>query len=268
MRMRKIAVFTRKGGVGKSVSCINIAGSLDVTYGHKTLLVDCDGQTNVTTCFTLNDEEPEYSIADLFFKDKPVYEKIIQPIVLPGKNDKPISTNLSLAPGTKSLDDIDTTEMFVLKDFLDMQNDKFDYCIIDCPPSLTDMTINALCAADYLIIPANAGRDSVNGFGMVVDEVNRMKENGYNVNLKILGVFLNAVDKRRSLENYYGLLWKKEFGGNVFSSQIRDSADVVNAYEFGKPLHYYKRKSNVAEDYDDLVYEIISKINQYEKRRK
>ena len=268
--MIKILIFTRKGGVGKTVTCVNLAGCLDVHYNQRVLVVDCDPQSNTTTCFTINEESnPFPTITELFNDSSINAEELLHPVVVTNKkNSGLVPTNITLVPAAHSLDHIDTSNMYVLKDFLDLYEDKYDYCIMDCSPNLTDITINALCAADYILIPSFAGRDSVNGYGMVIDEIDRMKENGFNVNIKVLGVFLNAIDRRRYLENYYVSMWNNDFNSKIFLNQIRDSSDVVNAYEFGKPVHYYKPSSLVAKDYDNLTNEIICKIKQSKNNKK
>lgn len=265
--MEKIAIYNRKGGVGKSTTCLNIAGCLDTKYRKRVLVVDCDPQANITTCLTLNsnDVETYHDIAELFSEKKEETEKYIYPVVLPDRSNRSlVETHICLLKGSKELDRVNTTNMYVLRDFLNMYDDKFDYCLIDCPPSLTDVTINVLCAADYLMIPCLSGRDGVNGYGMVVEEVNNMKDNGYNPNIRILGVFVNAIDKRYALDNYYATLWSDDFKANSFQSQVRRSSDVPNAYEFGKPVQYYKN-SKVCKDYEDLTKEMISKIKYFKK---
>lgn len=261
--MDKIAIYNRKGGVGKSTTCLNLAGCIDTKYHKKVLVVDCDPQSNITTCLTLNNEaEPiQHDISELFTGSSSDLGNFIIPISLPDRNNKTmINTNISLLPGSKELDRVNTSNMYVLKDFLDLFEDQYDYCLIDCPPSLTDVTINVLCASDYIIIPALSGRDGVNGYGMVVEEINSMKNNGYNANIHILGVFINAIDRRYALDNYYSSLWREDFKNNAFESQIRRSSDVPNAYEFGKPVQYYKN-GKVAKDYEQLAKEMIKKIN-------
>lgn len=265
--MEIIAIFTRKGGVGKTVTSINVASCLDYVFKNRVLLVDCDPQMNLTTCFTLNsDKDDMLNVADIFSNKHVSYKDYLQDVQMTDKNDRNLlTTNIKLVPGTKELDSINTSDMYVLKDFLDVFKNDFDYCLIDCPPSLTDTTINVLCATDFVLIPSFAGRDSINGYGMVVDEINSMKENGYNHNARILGMFLNAVDKRRSLETYYASLWKEDFADFTFKSQIRDASDVGNAYEFGKSVFYFKPNSPVAKDYVALTKEIMTKITKIRK---
>ena len=267
--MKKIAIFNRKGGVGKSVSCVNLAGCLDIIHQKDVLVVDCDAQINTTTCLSISEElEPTCSVKDIFSEQFKDYGNLLLPIKYQNKKKEMELSRITLVPASRDMETISTDNMYAIKDFLEPYESKYDYCLLDCPPSLTDMTINALCAADYLLIPTFAGRDSVNGYGMVVEEIDTMKANGFNVGIKILGTFLNSVDKRKALENYYVTLWKKEFHGNTFKSQIRESSDISNAYEFGKPIHYYKPKSQSALDYEELTKEIISKIRSLESRRK
>lgn len=269
--MRRIAMYNRKGGVGKTVSCVNIAGCLDLIKNKKVLVIDTDAQANATSCLMLQDVDTiRYSLYDLFKDPQILPDKIIHRAkVLDRKNENLVETKISIVPATKDLDEISTDNMFAIRDFLDKVEDRFDYCLIDCSPSVTEMTINALCAADYLIIPSLAGRDSVTGYGMVIDEIDGMKANGFNVNLKILGVFLNAVDKRRAIEDYYRSFWIDKGAKNAFLHSIRNASDIVNAQEFGKPIHYYRR-CPASIDYEELVQEIEAKIGSYEsimKRR-
>lgn len=263
--MRKIAIYNRKGGVGKTVSCINIAGCLDMIRNQRVLVIDTDAQANATSCLMLQDVDSiRYSLYDLFKEPGILPDKIIHRArVFDRKNESLVETKISIVPATKELDELSTDNMFVIKDFLEEVEDKFDYCLIDCSPSVTEMTINALCAADYLMIPSLAGRDSVTGYGMVIDEIDGMKSNGYNVNLKILGVFLNAVDKRRAIEDYYYSFWVNKSARNAFTHSIRNASDIVNAQEFGKPIHYYKR-CPASSDYESLVQEMEAKIGSYE----
>lgn len=268
--MKTILVYNRKGGIGKTVTCMNVAGCLDRVYKKRVLICDCDAQSNTTSkLLSPDDPNADLNIVNLFNPKFNDYTGIIRKVRVPDKkNEDYVDTNIWLLPGSREIDNIDTTEMFVLKDFLDMYEDDFDYCLMDCSPSLTNMTINAMCVADYILIPAFAGSDSVNGYGMVINEIDRMKENGYNVNIKVLGVFLNAVDKRRSVERFFRGLWVNEFQKNVFDSQIRDSADIPNSYEFCKPIHYFKPSGPVARDYDQLVEEMLNKIELLEKGMK
>ncbi len=267
--MKKVVMFNRKGGVGKTVCAINWAGCLDIKYRKRVLVVDCDAQINTTTCLTLqegDDAENINNISMLFKNSNYNVEDILHPIHLLDRRDKKlIDTNITLAPGSRELDNVDTSDMYTLRRFLEKCDDMFDYCILDCPPALTNMTINALCAADYAIIPVFAGRDSVSGYGMVIEEIDAMKQNGYNENLIVLGVLINALDRRRALEKYYKDLWKDTVGdGVIFNTAIRDSSDVPNAYEFGKPIHYYKPSSDVAGDYNNAVKEMIARIKKTE----
>lgn len=258
--MIKVGIFNRKGGVGKSTTCINTAGCIDYVHKKKVLIVDCDAQMNVTTCLTLNGEGQiiNKTVKDLFDEEKPDWHDYIVQAVINDNRDRPVNTGIYLLPGSENLDSVNSENVFAIKNLLDTVEDQFDYCLIDCPPALTDATISALCAVDFVIIPAQPGRDSVNGYKMVHDEIDLMKANGFNVNIKILGVLLNQVNKRRSLDNYYGNEWN--ILGKAFASQIRNSAEVPTAYEFGKPLHYYRASCATAEDYAQFTKEMINKI--------
>ncbi len=265
--MKTIAIYNRKGGVGKTVSCVNIAGCLDKVRGKKVLIIDTDAQANATSYLMLHDiDKVRYSLLDIFSNPDISPDRVIYNAKMPDK--KNADTKIYIVPAVRDMDKISTENMYIIRDFLSKVADQFDFCLIDCSPSVTCMTINALCAAEYLIIPAMAGRDSVTGYGIVVQEIDSMKQNGFNVNLKILGVFLNRVDKRRALEEYYRTFWKEKGNGrSFFTSFIRDASDVVNAQEFGKPIHYYK-KSAVSGDYENLTGELLAKIGSYENKKR
>lgn len=266
--MKTIAIYNRKGGVGKTVSCVNIAGCLEKGLKRKVLIVDTDAQANATSYLMLHDvEKVRYCITDLFSNPDIDPDKIIYKAQIPGKgNERIVDTNIFIVPASMDLDNVSTDNMYIIRDFLAKVSDRFDFCILDCSPSVTEMTINALCAADYLMIPALAGRDSVTGYGIVMQEIDSMKQNGYSVNLKILGVFLNRVDKRRALEEYYREFWQSADKKTMhFQHSVRDASDIVNAQEFGKPIVYY-RKCAVMDDYKALTMELIRKIKSCEKK--
>lgn len=259
--MIKIAIFNRKGGVGKTITSVNLAGCLDVAFKKDVLVIDCDAQGNMTTCFTVNHELTIDKTISQIYEEYP--ELVRHKVKLLSRNNKElVETRITLIPADSNLDMVESTDMYALKKYLMPLENQYDFCIMDCPPDLSETAINALCAADYLIIPSFSGRDSVNGYGMVMEEIELLAHNGFNVNLNVLGVFLNAVDKRRSVEKYYVEMWKDELKDKVLDSQVRDSSDIVNAYEFGKPVHYFKPHSPAAKDYEMLCKEIIKKIKK------
>ena len=197
--MITITVYNRKGGVGKTTTCVNLAGCLAKKYKKRVLVIDCDDQVNLTTALTFcesnhGDVSLNGDIIDVVTgSDK----SVIHPIRVEkeytnketGEKDyKLIDTNMSMIAGSDETEFLELNDVYVLKNYLKRFEDEFDYVIIDCPPSLNDMTTLALCATNYVLVPVNSGRDSTNGYNMVYKAVDRMKENGFNVNIKIKSI--------------------------------------------------------------------------------
>lgn len=265
--MKKIVIFNRKGGVGKTSIVANLAACLDVCKKKKILLVDGDAQSNLTALMTCDsDVTVQSTIADLF--DDEGADPAI-PVSFYQRNGKEIPTRMWLLPGGAAIDGVETDDQFVLKRYLEKKDKEFDFCIIDCPPALTEMSLNALCAADFLIVPVEPGRDSANGYAMVANEISAMKDTARNngsdeYNVILLGALINKVNPRRSLDSYYSSdVWGS--GGQVFTTTIRESTSVRNASEFGRPVHYFSRSSPVAADYEELAAELLKKIKKYSK---
>ncbi len=269
-----ITVYNRKGGVGKTTTCVNLAGCLAKRYKKRVLLIDCDDQVNLTTAMTFcesnyEDASLEGDIIDVVTKqDKRVIHKVrvdkdFKNKVTGEPESKLIDTKISLIAGSEETEFIEIEDVFVLKSYLKEFEDEYDYVIIDCPPALNDMTTLALCASNYVLVPVNSGRDSVNGYNMVYKAIDRMKENGFNVNIKLLGIFVNKLRKVRVLEKQYKEIWLEDGEIDkdmVFQQYISDISDIPNAYEMGLPIHYYKPRQRCAREYNKLVAEILERI--------
>ncbi|WP_026667639.1 ParA family protein [Butyrivibrio sp. AE2005] len=272
--MVTITVYNRKGGVGKTTTCVNLAGCLAKKYKKRVLLIDCDDQVNLTTAMTFcesnyEDSSLEGDIIDVVTKhDRSVIHKVrvdkdFKNKVTGEPESKLIDTKISLIAGSEETEFIEIEDVFVLKSYLKEFEDEYDYVIIDCPPALNDMTTLALCASNYVLVPVNSGRDSVNGYNMVYKAIDRMKENGFNVNIKLLGIFVNKLRKVRVLEKQYKEIWLEDGEIDkdmVFQQYISDISDIPNAYEMGLPIHYYKPRQRCAREYNKLVAEILDRI--------
>lgn len=271
-----ITVYNRKGGVGKTTTCVNLAGCLAKKYKKKVLLVDCDDQINLTTTMSFcesnhGDVVFKGDIVDAITNDE---KSVIYPVKLEkeytnketGEKDyKLIDTNISMIPGSVETEFLDISDVFALKKYLNKFASDYDYVIIDCPPSLNDMTTLALCATNYVLVPVNSGRDSINGYDMVYKAIDRMKQNGFNVNIKLLGVFVNKFSVIRTLDNQYKEMWQDDEsnGSNItFEQFISNISDIPNAYEFGLPIHYYKPRGRCSREYNKLVAEMLTRIGE------
>ncbi len=275
--MTTITVYNRKGGVGKTTTCVNLAGCLAKKYKKKVLLIDCDDQVNLTTtmCYCeSNYEDVEFAgnIVDVVTgEDKDViypvrFEKEFKNKETGEQEFKLIDTNISMIAGSEETEFLELSDVYALKNYLEKYASDFDFVIIDCPPSLNDMTTLALCATNYVLVPVTSGRDSANGYNMVYKAVDRMKDNGFNVNIKLLGVFVNKFSVVRKLDKTYKEMWQDEgtSGGSdmSFEQHISNISDVPNAYEFGLPVHYYKPRCKSSKEYNALVAEVLERIGE------
>lgn len=259
--MKKIAFFNQKGGVGKTSACVNIAGCLCKIFDKRVLVVDCDSQGNATSYLLTENTEPiEYTLTDLFAGVDVKFSEIVKPVIMTLKQKKePERIGIDVIPISRAIDRVNIKELTVLKDFLAEQEDNYDYCLLDCPPHLSDMSLNALCAADFVVVPSQADPDSLSGYSMLVDSINEIRQSGYNVGVEILGVMVNNITPHLALDRYMYQMFRDGFKKMLLLQPIKRSTDVAQARFFGKPLCYYKPNSPITEDYISLTEEIISR---------
>lgn len=248
---RVIAVFNQKGGVGKTTTAVNLAASL-AEKGKKILLIDNDPQGNLTSGLGINKDK-------LY---KTVYEVLLQTASI---EDVIIDTdfdNLFLLPGSINLAgaEIEITTFskreFLLKKQLEKVKHKYDFIIIDCPPSLGLLSINALSSADSILIPIQCEFYSLEGVSQLVHTYNLVKNN-INRDLEVEGVLVSMFDGRNNLSIQVVEEIKKYFAGNVYSTVIPRNVRLAEAPSYGLPAIHYDRKSKGAEAYLDFADEFI-----------
>ena len=240
------AVSNHKGGVGKTTSTINIGAAL-AAKKKKVLLVDLDPQANLTQSLGINKVE-------ITIYDNLRGEKLISPIeyksnlyVLPSSLDlSAAEIELSAEPGRE----------YILKEFLLKIKDKYDYILIDCPPSLGLLTINALTAADFVIIPMQAEYLPLRGLAKLTEVINKIQAR-LNINLKIGCVFLTQYDSRKILNRDVAYSVQEFFGNKFLKSKISSNVALAEAPSQGKDIFSYNKNCKGAEDYFILVEEII-----------
>lgn len=248
MKATIIAIANYKGGVGKSTStgCIGAALALE---GKRVLLIDLDAQQNLTFMMS-GKEDPDVSVYDALVKDAPL------PIVN-------IRENLDLVPASLELAraEIDLTNKLAreatLKTCLKDQEDKYDYILIDCPPSLGIVTTNALVAADQLFIPLTAEALPVKGLRMLDDIVSEIKRL-VNPRLELGGVFFTRFNNRRLNKDVSDMIAQR-YGDKVFKTKIRENIAVAEMPLYGKTIYEYAPQSNGAADYKTLTKEILER---------
>ncbi|MFY3792523.1 ParA family protein [Ureibacillus sp. MALMAid1270] len=248
---RIIAITNQKGGVGKTTTSVNLSACL-AYLGKKVLLIDIDPQGNATSGVGINKGETQHCIYDVLIDDEDIRNVIKETKV----------ENLSLVPATISLagaevELVSTISREVrLKHALDEVKDRYDYMIIDCPPSLGLLTINALTAADAVIIPVQCEFYALEGLSQLLSTV-RLVQKHLNQELYIDGVVLTMLDARTNLGIQVIEEVKKYFQDKVYKSIIPRNVRLSEAPSHGEPIIIYDPKSRGAEIYLELAREVI-----------
>ena len=247
-----IALTNQKGGVGKTTSAVNIAASLAVSE-IKTLLIDMDPQANTTTGIAeIIEKRAENTIYEILVDEIPIKDTITKTTF--NYLDAILSTN-DLVGAEIELVSVIAREL-ELKKALAKVKRRYDYIIIDCPPSLGLLTLNSLTAANALIIPIQAEYYALEGLGQLLNTI-RLVQQHLNKNLKIAGVLVTMFDGRLNLSRQVLDEVKSYFGDKLFKTVIHRNVWLSEAPSFGKPALLYDANSVGAKDYMALIEEII-----------
>ncbi len=247
-----IAVLNQKGGVGKTTTTINLAAYLAKT-GKTVLIVDADPQGNATSGLGV-DKQAETTTYQVLIGQATAAQAVRESSVS-GVSIMPANTNLAAAE--VELMDQPARES-KLKQALDGL--QFDYILIDCPPALSLLTINALAAAHWLVIPVQAEYYAMEGLGQLMDVFQRVKQT-MNPSLNLLGVLVTMYDSRTSLAEQVATELQKYFGSSVFSTQIPRNVRLAEAPSYGKPISEHDKWSKGARAYKQFAKEIINRTN-------
>lgn len=245
-----IAVVNQKGGVGKTTTAVNISTVL-AKKGKKVLLIDEDPQGNATSGVGIN-KDAKKSIYDVIINDVDIDEAIVQS---PIKNLSVCPSNINLAGAEVELVPMISREL-KLKEKLEKVENDFHYIIIDCPPSLGLLTLNAFAAANSLLIPIQCEYYALEGVGQLMNTVNLVKKQ-LNKSLYIEGVVLTMNDARTNLSNQVIKEVKTYFKDNVYKTIIPRNVKLSEAPSYGMPISVYAPKSKGAKCYEKLTNEII-----------
>ena len=245
-----IAVVNQKGGVGKTTTAVNVSTIL-AKKGKKVLLIDSDPQGNATSGLGI-DKNTEKSIYDVIINDVEVNEAIVQS---PIKNLWVCPSNINLAGAEVELVPMMSREQ-KLKEKLEKVENDFHYIIIDCPPSLGLLTINAFTASNSLLIPIQCEYYALEGVGQLINTVNLVRKQ-LNKSLYIEGVVLTMNDARTNLSNQVISEVKAYFKDNVYKTIIPRNVKLSEAPSYGMPITVYAPKSKGARCYEKLTNEIL-----------
>ena len=248
-----IAIANQKGGVGKTTTAVKITASIG-DYGYRVLLVDADPQGNATSGFGIQKRTVDRSTYEVLLGQCSARDAIL---TTPFKGVELIPSSMALAAAELELADM-RDRVMRLKEELVRVKDEYDFILIDCPPSLGMVTLNALSACDSLIIPIQCEYYALEGLSQLVTTVRQVKRL-YNPGIEIEGVRLTMYDGRLNLTLQVVDEVKKYFPEKVFKNVIPRNVRLSEAPSFGQPVLYFDRSSRGSQAYEALTAEILDK---------
>ena len=250
---RTIAVANQKGGVGKSTTAINLSACL-AEQGKKVLTIDMDPQGNTTSGLGVDKNEVEDTLYELLVGQSDVEKTIVKDVV---ENVDLIPSNVNLSGAEIELVSIDNKE-YILKEITDKIKNNYDYIIIDCPPSLGLLSLNALTASDTLIVPLQCEYYALEGLSQLLGTVRTVKQH-YNEHLELEGVLYTMYDTRLKLNSQVVDEVNQYFPNKAYKTTIPRSVKLAEAPSFGKPIFYYEKYSKPAFAYKKFADEFLKK---------
>lgn len=250
---RIIAIANQKGGVGKTTTSINLSAAL-AEKGKKVLVIDTDPQGNTTSGLGLDKEELNETVYELMIGECDIDEVIHKNVF---DNLDIIPSNVNLAAVEIELIDAEQKE-YILREAIDKVKDKYDFIIIDCPPSLSMLTVNAMTTANTVLVPIQCEYYALEGLGQLVHTVNLVKDR-LNPELEMEGVVFTMFDSRTNLSLQVVENVKEHIQENVYKTIIPRNIRLAEAPSYGMPINLYEPKSAGAEAYRLLADEVIAR---------
>ena len=246
-----IAIANQKGGVGKTTTSINLSAAL-AAQGKKVLIIDTDPQGNATSGFGVEKNELDNTVYELMLGECTIKECILSEVI---PNLDMLPTNVNLAAIEIETIDVENKE-YILKNELDWIKDKYDFILIDCPPSLSMLTVNAMSAADSVLVPIQCEYYALEGLSQLIHTINLVKSR-LNEDLEMEGVVFTMYDSRTNLSAEVVENVKENLQEKIFDTVIPRNIRLAEAPSFGKPITEYDPKSAGSVSYISLAQEII-----------
>ncbi len=253
--MGKIIAFAnQKGGVGKTTSAVNVAASLGI-LGKKVALLDLDPQGNTTSGVGISKKTLKRTMHDVLSDHVPIEDILLKTEF---ENLWVFPANISLAGSEFDLFQQENSE-YHLKELLTPLREQFDYIIIDCPPSLGMLTVNAMAAADGVVIPMQCEFYALEGLSQLMITVSRIKQH-YNPTLNITGILVTMHNSRLLLSIQVISELKKHYADKLFETTISRNVKLSEAPGFGVPVYYHDKRSRGSEEYINVAKELVQRI--------
>ena len=254
-----IAIVNQKGGVGKTTTSVNLAATIG-SYGYKTLLVDVDPQGNATSGLGVNKRDVKASTYDMIVGEAKAEEILIN---TPFKCLDLLPSDMNLAGAELELVDMKNRDSRI-KNALAPLKEKYEFIVIDCPPSLGLLTVNVLCAADSVIVPIQCEYYALEGLSQLMNTIRQVKRL-YNPLIDLEGVLLTMYDGRLNLTQQVVAEVKRFFPQKVYATVIPRNVRLSEAPSFGQPVLYYDKSSKGSLAYVDFTKEFLKKNNKRPK---
>jgi chromosome partitioning protein len=249
---RVIAIANQKGGVGKTTTAVNLAACL-ASANQSTLLIDCDSQGNATAAIGFPKDPARRTAYHALILNEP-FDRIVQKSQVEGLDVVPADKNLAGAAVELVLSE---SREYKLKGVLETIREQYKFIILDCPPALDLLTLNALVAADAVLVPIQCEYLALEGVSELLDTLMRIRRT-LNPSLEIEGILLTMYDERTTLSRQVATDLRSFFGAQVFQSIIPRNVRLAEAPSFGKPIIFYDIHSKGAEGYTQLAQEVIA----------